>query len=672
MINTLMLGKKFGVACGLLTIAFWTTATSAFSQDQKVVDSLAQNLSVAQQDSNKVKTFLNLARLYYQTNPDSFFLCTHQALDLARKIEWPRGIANSTNNIGLLLSDTGNHQLAITYLEESLLINREIGAKLNIINNLTNIGRIYYRQGDFVKSSDYFFDALEIAEAINNHEKIAMIGTNLTATFCSEKDWVKGEKYARLTLHHSELANAPIHSFKSYIALGEIRAEQFDTLGAKSFFESALEVCQKNDFKLLSAEALSNLARIESNYDTALATILKARKILDELSPNSLNSVMNLEALGVLYLNLYQSRSSAAGRKVFLQKAEYYLQEKVRRCSELNYTEALALGLNQLVKVQELKGDFKLAHQYSNQYHAINDSLYSQESKNKIATIEGQREVALRDKEIELNKVALSAQRKQNIGLTLGLGLVFIIGILLYRQNRIRKRTNAELVHLNNQLDEANKVKAKFFAILSHDLRSPLARLINFLHLQKEAPDLLTGQQATVHQQKIVTSAEALLENMETVLLWGKGQMVDFKPVKKKIFIVNLFKQIEVAFKDYENIQLSFSDTEKIEIITDENYLFTIMQNLTANATKALDGTTDGSIRWKAEKQNDGRVTLSITDNGPGLSEDQRDKLLNGQEITGNKNGFGFHIIRDLTKAIECTIEVESELGSGTTFLLHC
>ncbi len=667
-----MLGKKFGVACGLLTIALWTTATSAFSQDQKLVDSLAQNLSVAQEDSNKVKTFLNLARLYYQTNPDSFFLCTHQALDLARKIEWPKGIANSTNNIGLLLSDTGNHQLAITYLEESLRINREISAKLNIINNLTNLGRIYYRQGDFVKSSDYFFDALEIAEAINNHEKIAMIGTNLTATFCSEKDWVKGEKYARLTLHHSELANAPIHSFKSYIALGEIRAEQFDTLGAKSFFESALEVCQKNDFKLLSAEALSNLARIESNYDNALATILKARKILDELSPNSLNSVMNLEALGVLYLNLYQSRSSAAQRKVFLQKAEYYLQEKVRKCTELNYIEALALGLNQLVKVQELKGDFKLAHQYSKQYHAINDSLYSQESKNKIATIEGQREVALRDKEIELNKLALSTQRKQNIALTLGLGLVVIIGALLYRQNQIRKKTNAELVHLNSQLDEANKVKAKFFAILSHDLRSPLARLINFLHLQKEAPDLLTGQQATIHQQKIVTSAEALLENMETVLLWGKGQMVDFKPVKKKILISSLFKQLDDTFKDYERVHLSFSDSENIEITTDENYLFTIMQNLTANAMKALDGTTDGSIRWKAEKQNDSKITLSITDNGPGLNEDQRDKLLNSQEITANKNGFGFHIIRDLAKAIECTIEVESKLDSGTTFRLHC
>ena len=51
---------------------------------------------------------------------------------------------------------------------------------------------------------------------------------------------------------------------------------------------------------------------------------------------------------------------------------------------------------------------------------------------------------------------------------------------------------------LNNQLDEANKVKAKFFGILSHDLRSPVANLIHFLHLQKNDPDLLGKEQADI------------------------------------------------------------------------------------------------------------------------------------------------------------------------------
>jgi signal transduction histidine kinase len=52
--------------------------------------------------------------------------------------------------------------------------------------------------------------------------------------------------------------------------------------------------------------------------------------------------------------------------------------------------------------------------------------------------------------------------------------------------NLIRKKTNTTLLHLNNELDEANKIKAKFFAIISHDLRSPIANLVSFLNLKKD------------------------------------------------------------------------------------------------------------------------------------------------------------------------------------------
>jgi signal transduction histidine kinase len=126
-------------------------------------------------------------------------------------------------------------------------------------------------------------------------------------------------------------------------------------------------------------------------------------------------------------------------------------------------------------------------------------------------------------------------------GLIIGLALLAVIGGLLYWQNQTKKRTNTTLLHLNNELDEANKIKARFFAILSHDLRSPVANLINFLHLQKEEPDLLTPELAEMHQKRITESAENLLENMESMLLWSKGQMQHFKPQVKSIAVEDSF-----------------------------------------------------------------------------------------------------------------------------------
>ncbi|WP_291035054.1 hypothetical protein [Dyadobacter sp. 50-39] len=63
-------------------------------------------------------------------------------------------------------------------------------------------------------------------------------------------------------------------------------------------------------------------------------------------------------------------------------------------------------------------------------------------------------------------------------------------------QSRIRQRSNVTLLRLNQELGEANQVKSRFFAILSHDLHSPIANLISFLNLRRDNPDLLSPDKA--------------------------------------------------------------------------------------------------------------------------------------------------------------------------------
>jgi signal transduction histidine kinase len=322
-----------------------------------------------------------------------------------------------------------------------------------------------------------------------------------------------------------------------------------------------------------------------------------------------------------------------------------------------------------LAELQAFKGDYKNAYQNFRAYQEAQDSLYSQESKNKIASLESEREITIRDKQLEINKLALESQKKQRIALILGLGLLSIIGGLLFWQNQTRKKTNTTLLHLNSELDEANKIKAKFFAILSHDLRSPVANLINFLHLQKEAPELLTEEIKTRNQQIITESAEGLLENMESMLLWSKGQMENFKPQVKQIYISDIFEYLKRFFASTNSVKIIFENTANLRVSTDEDYLKTIMQNLTNNAIKALKTNSKGTIHWKAEQQN-GQIILSITDNGSGISEQQISSLYDENAIIGSKSGLGLYLIRDLAKAIACKISVKSALGLGSEFQL--
>jgi signal transduction histidine kinase len=251
-----------------------------------------------------------------------------------------------------------------------------------------------------------------------------------------------------------------------------------------------------------------------------------------------------------------------------------------------------------------------------------------------------------------------------------GLLLLGVIGGLLYRQSRNRKKINTTLMVLNNELDEANKVKARFFGILSHDLRSPVANLVNFLHLQKNDPELLPPEQQASHQQKISQSAEDLLNTMETMLLWSKEQMENFKPQIRTIAVTDLFAYLQKFFSQTDAVQITFSDATGLVVSADENYLRVIMQNLTSNAIKVLKNTANASICWSAIKEGN-KTILSITDNGPGISDEQLNVLYDEDSVGVNaKTGFGLHLISDLAKAIHYKISVRSPSGEGTTFIL--
>jgi signal transduction histidine kinase len=118
-----------------------------------------------------------------------------------------------------------------------------------------------------------------------------------------------------------------------------------------------------------------------------------------------------------------------------------------------------------------------------------------------------------------------------------------------------------------------------------------------------------------------------------------------------------------------DNIQFQFENPSNLSLVTDENYLKTIVRNLTGNAVKALINVPNPTIVWKAFQEN-GNTILTITDNGKGASDNEFKALYDEKEVVGIKTGLGLHLIRDLSKAINCEIKVASEKEIGTTITL--
>jgi signal transduction histidine kinase len=656
---------RFRVILFLLLFYFSVPAQQVV---QASIDSIQHALLLAKDDTDKVKLFQRITQLYVSRNPREGFKYANAGLALAQKLQWKRGIANLNNSLGLMTGDTGNNAGSRVYFEKSLAINKEQDEKAFMLANMNNIGRSYERETNFTKASEYYFKAMEIADESGNDEQAALLGTNITSLFIIQGDYLKAAKYADLTIKKGTAAHALLHVAKGYELLGIINLEAKDTDAARKNFDKALAIDEKLDNKMAVVSVLTNIGSGETDPRKAIGIFRSIQKILDSIAPASQNSILNLANLGLNYYDLGKTQSGEEKRKSF-DSSEIYLVRGGALCKSTNNPEFEADIKQVMANLQEAKGNYKAALDNYRQFTGINDSIFSQGNKNKIAALENQRAIDLKNKEIETSKLEIDNQQKKMLLLISSIAFLIITGGILYRQSLIRKRTNTTLLQLNNELDEANKIKAKFFAILSHDLRSPVANLINFLQLQKRKPGLLSEEQIENSEQKITASAQSLLETMEAMLLWSKGQMEHFKPTIQTVEVNHLFQYLNKTFSESENIRFVYSNPQNLTVLTDENYLQTIMHNLTSNAVKALKKTSEAKIEWRAYEQG-GKTILSISDNGPGLTAEYVYTLHNETVAANSKTGLGLHLIRDLAKAIQCSISVQSKPGGGTTFSL--
>jgi signal transduction histidine kinase len=642
---------------------------SAQKTGQALIDSVVHIYPSIRQDTEQIKALSLIAQTYLQFDPSQGFPYTDTALLLAEKLHWKKGMARIINLKGLLTGDTGNSKQARVYFEQSMALQKEINNTSGVITSLNNIGRAYQRESNFGQALENYLTAFSLAEKIKDNSQIALVGTNLTAIYFSQMNFEKSEEYGQLTLKYGELSGTKNNIAKALQLLGTIRLQKKDTAAAKSYFEKSLKLYEEMGNPMGVAALFSELGIVHaSNPEEAIMYSLKAQAIFDKIGANTYNSVTNLANLGNNYFAMAKS-SHTAFKKSWLDSASYYLQRSMVVCKASGNTQYLANVYVSLSDLEEYKGNYSLALDNLKKYNFINDSLFSQTHKNELAGMENKYNMDLKNKEIALKQVELVSQRKTQVGLLIGLSLLGVIGVLLYWQNRVRKKSNTTLMVLNNQLDEANKVKARFFGILSHDLRSPISSLINFLTLLKNEPEEVSSEDRQIYQQVIGQSTENLLQTMETMLLWSKEQMDNFKPDIRIVSVNTLFDYIQKFFLHTSQVQMNFSDPGDLQVSADENYLKVIMQNLTSNAIKALKNKPEGIITWKAKKEGT-KTILSISDNGPGLNAEQMKVLYHDEASVNAKTGFGFHMIRDLAKAIQYKISVESQPGMGTTFML--
>ncbi|MCF6131130.1 sensor histidine kinase [Flavobacterium wongokense] len=622
----------------------------------------------------KINKEIEISTTYRYYNLDSTYYFASQALHQSRKKGYKKEEAKALTCLVIYCIEKNKSQEALALNKVSLKTNISINNKKGIGFNYALLGRIYQLQSDFVNASKYYFKAEKIAANSKDEETKMWIYKNLSFLFLDQQNFAKaldfGYKSKAITLKMKDYEET---AFCNGV-LGEVYRVKKDFANSEKYFTESHAYFKKHNNYYGIAWVLTNWSILyQADLKKCAAMEFEAQEIWDKISPNNVMSMANQYNIGYTYFDMYTQWANAVGKhnlqsKELLTAEKYFI--KTMDLAKANKNKNWEMYCySTLSSVEYIKNNIRGYGQYVANYNQLKDSIFSQKNKNKIAELEVAKTIDLKNKEIQLNKMMLATKEKQKWYLIGGILSLFIIGSLLFYQSRSRKRNNEKLQLLNAELDEANKTKTRFFSILNHDLRGPVSNLVFFLQLQKESPEMLDEESKKRMQDKTMSGAENLLASMEDILQWSKSQMENFKPQPKKVFISSLFEDTKSHFLSEEKIKISFENPENLQLTTDENYLKTIIRNLTGNAIKALNEVDNPTVTWKAWKEND-KTYLSVTDNGSGASKDQFKALYDDKEVVGIKSGLGLHLIRDLAKAIDCRIEVETKLKLGTTITL--
>ncbi len=226
------------------------------------------------------------------------------------------------------------------------------------------------------------------------------------------------------------------------------------------------------------------------------------------------------------------------------------------------------------------------------------------------------------------------------------------------------------------RLTELNELKDQHLGIAAHDLRNPLSSIRGMSQMLVEM-ELDKNTQTSFLQSiyRVSDQMLTLVDNLLDVAVIESGKF-NLKISKENISRL-VGERIELMAKNAERKEIRLiADLQKVtDSLFDADRMRQVVDNLLSNAIKF---SPSGSVVNVTCGQAGRILDITVTDQGPGIPSEDLDRLfdsfekLSAQPTGGEKStGLGLSIVKSIVDAHGGEIEVDSEVGRGTTFIIH-
>lgn len=590
---------------------------------------------------------------------------------------------------GLYLSRIQDVESAIKLLDRIYKTATESKLKKLAAKALVDMAINYESLGNYQQASDGYYEALNIYKELNDDKGILMQSINLGLIHQYQKNYAKSLLYYKRAIGIAERIGYKAGLIAAYNNLGINYEERGVYDSALFYFEQVLAYDVEQADSLSIGSSYNNIGVVQlglKNYSKAEEFFLLALEY-KKMQNDSQGYANTCNNLAETYLHIKPSNVL-----VWLDQAYQIAYKK-------GFKGVLVESYQIYADYFKSTGDFKQALSYKEKYHALNDSLKSDELNIKLEQIQRQYELEHLAKENAEKDIAITKQiHTEKLYYLLFIGLLIGAGFMVYaiykskqlnrklelqkrqivNQNRILHANNIELNIAKDAAEEATQAKSQFLSTMSHEIRTPLNAIIGLANLLNEnnpRPD----QRDNIEVLK--TSSNNLLAILNDVLDFSKLEagkmeieMVDFN---LKTLVSHLYELFSVKANE-KGLKLTLDFDYKIppKLRGDSLHINQVLSNLISNAIKFThEGSIQIAVVLNSKDMEKYHITFSVADTGIGIPLEKQQAIFesftqadsNTTRVFGG-TGLGLSISTKLLAMLGSKLILKSESKRGSVF----
>lgn len=681
----------------LLVFALLFSANCYVLAQNKKIDSLLVALKVEKSEIAKIPILRQLSKSFTAIDPDRKYVYSNQMRIIAERFKIDSIIPMAYLDMAMTHGIKAQYDSAMFYFSKGLQLAKKYKFANQEARAYVGIGYVFDRLDNPKVAIENYKRAHKIFKSENSQKGLNQTNINLGSLYFDMAEYKIAESYFRQVLQSFQKMNdQPGIAYGCFIMGNASRKLNKDAAAYEYYMKSLIIREKAGDINgiALANFGLGELFLKQGKYREAqkvLVTAIKNNRLLN----NKYQEVVALNSMSKVLIQLKQ-----------FNKAQKTAEEAYRDAKAIQSKGLTIDALDILIQIQKEISNYKKAFEYQSEAMVLNDSLDLQKVKNDIIFTDFE---SMRKENATLEKskqviVTRNLTYKRALYIISSLLILVLLLLILYLRkikqkskindmlklqseeirniNQTLERVNEELqvqndltISQNGELERINAVKNKFFSIVSHDLRSPIATLKMLFRTYFDGH--LTREEMNVLLKKLEENIFIAADFLDNLLEWSKSQLEGIT-VNPEILQVNklILRNLQILNTQIEEKRLIIENNIDANAIfyADKNMINVVIRNLISNSIKFCNEGDSIIFNCRIKSKT---VIISIQDTGVGIYPEDKKKIFQLEhsvtEGTSGEKGhqIGLVLCKDMVEQNNGTIWFESSVDEGSTFFIE-